>query len=423
VDRFAISGLDLEITDRTVDPPIVVPLTHLELETGRVSTRDLARGAAVSFSGELGAGSPAEGTPPAFEEVSWAGRIAPLPQPKGWLQLYLSALELAEFSALAAEQGLTLDDGALDLSTRLRLKGERGASAGVSLVFTDLDVSEPEGGFLERLLSLPVTLDTALFLLRNPDGEHRLSVDVDVGPDGISATSIATAAASAMVQVIGSAVAGAPLRLVGSIVPGGDEDEERARDVTALGYAPGSSELDGPGRARLEGLAWHASTRPSLRVVVRHELTGADLERAGELANPSRSECLELTAGLRQRKAELWRRRDALSAQARALYAVGSRDAARTSADLREVEVELASVERQLDEVLEVLRADSPRQQAKRARAAARTVAELRLEAVAAQLREALADSRPERIEVRPVRTKLLDMPGGGRVLIELIER
>ena len=49
---------------------------------------------------------PAEGTPPAFEEVSWAGRIAPLPQPKGWLQLYLSALELAEFSALAAEQGL-----------------------------------------------------------------------------------------------------------------------------------------------------------------------------------------------------------------------------------------------------------------------------------------------------------------------------
>jgi hypothetical protein len=126
---------------------------------------------------------------------------------------------------------------------------------------------------------------------------------------------------------------------------------------------------------------------------------------------------------LRQRKAELWRRHDALSAQARALYAVGAREAERTSDDLRATEVDLAAVERQLDEVLEVLHADSPRQRAKRARVAARRVAELRLAAVTGVLREALADSRPERIEVRPARARPVDGPGGGRVLVELVER
>jgi len=305
----------------------------------------------------------------------------------------------------------------------VRLKGERGATAGVTAVFSDLDVSEPEGGFLQSLLSLPVTLDTALFLLRNPDGELRLSVDVSVGPDGVGAGALAAAAASATVQVVASAIASAPLRLLGSVVPGGEAGKERPHDVTTFAFAPGASELGAAEQAQLTDLAWRISTRPSLRVVVRQELGRADLERAAVLANPSQAECLELAAGLRQRKSELWRRRDSLAAQSRALHAVGAREAARSGEDLRAVEVELARVEGSLDRVLEVLRTDSERQQAKRTRAAAREIAELRLETVAGVLRRALADSRPERLEVRPAGSARAGEPGGGRVLVELIER
>jgi Domain of Unknown Function (DUF748) len=422
VDRIEVSGLDVRIVDRSVEPPLEVELDRLELESSRISTRDLAHGGAVSFSGELGAKLEPSGAD-VFDELTLAGRIAPLPVPVGWVQMNLSGFELVPLAPLASTKGLTLEDGALDLSARVRLKGKEGAGAGVSVTFSDLNVSEPEGGFLQKLLSLPMTLDTALFLLRNPAGEHRFSVDVAVGPEGVGTGALAMAAASAAVQVIAAAVAGAPLRLIGAVLPGGDGKAEPAREVLVFDFPPGSAELDEASRHRLEELALRVRVQPALNVLVRQELSSEDLECARRLANPAPEQCLELTAGLRQRKASLWRDRDAAAAQARAMFAIGASGAREASERVRALEGQLAEVEAGLDRVLEVLRAGSPRQQAKRARTTARELAELRLEEVASAVRRELEGRQPERIEVRSPRSSDARGEAAGRVIVELIRR
>jgi uncharacterized protein involved in outer membrane biogenesis len=421
IDRVAVSGLDVRIADRTLEPPLVVQLADLELEASGISSRDLAAGGAVSFSGEVGARLVPQGGD-LFEALVLSGRVAPLPAPSGWVQMDLEGLELVPLAPLASAKGLTVEDGALDLSSRVRLKGERGAAAGVSVVFSDLSLSEPEGGFVEKVLSLPMTLDNALFLLRNPQGEHRFEVDVDVGPEGVGTGALAAAAASAAVQVVAAAVAGAPFRMLGAVLPGGGE-EAAPVEVLTFEFPSGSSELDAQARASLGELALRARVQPSLNLVVRHELGTADLEFAQQLANPDPAQCLELAERLRRRKAALWRERGEAAARARALYAIGSPDSEESAGRVRDLEAELAEVESGLDRVLEVLRAGSPRQQAKRTRAVARELADLRLEEVAAIVRRELAGRDPQRLVVRAPRSTAEPEGGVGRVVVELSQR
>jgi hypothetical protein len=359
-----------------------------------------------------------------FQELSTSGRVALYPEPAGWTQVTLEGLELSRLSPLAQQDGITLEDGALDAGVRVRLKGSRGAAVDTSLVFTDLAVEEPEGGPIERLLSLPVTLDTALFLTRNQSGEHRFSVGVDVDESGVSTGALVLAATGAMAEIMARAVAGAPLRLVGSLVPTGGKRKEKEPDESwTLAFSPGAAELAPDDRERLRSLARRMSGSRELVAVLRAELTEADLERAALLANPSREECLELVAGLRQRKAELQRRLGEIATRSRVYYSVGSTDAERATQTLRDVGNELYQVETALDRTLEIVRSSSQRQQQKRTRSTARMLARLRIEEAASILRSGIRGPIEERLELRGPRVEPVEGEGGGRVVIELRDR
>jgi hypothetical protein len=419
IDELLVTDLDVHLWDETGQPPLHIAPSSLDAEVKRLTTKALSEKRPIQFSALL-EGAERE---PTFDEVALSGRVSLFPEPAGWVSVSLGGLELPRFSGVAAEQGIELKDGALDAGVRVRLKGADGAKVRASLVFSDLALSELEGGPIESALGLSMPVESALFLLRNADGEHRFSTGITLDSGGLTMRRLMAAGTQAFAGVVGGALAGMPLRLLGAMIPGGDEEAEPARETFALAFAPAATELDARALAGLAEARRRMEAHGDLFAVVRHELTAADLGRAERLANPSGAECLELAQRLRQRKSELLRHRSALGTEARTLYAVGAEDSRAASERLLALEEELFTVENGLDRVFQILRSDSPRQRAKRTRSACREIADLRLEAAEAFLRPGLTASEQDRLEVRSARFTPLEREGGGAVVIELRKR
>lgn len=420
VDQLVVQGLDFVVVDETVDPPDLIVLTELDTEVRRFTTRALVEDRPIHFSSYLESGSSADAV---FGELAVSGRVSLHPVLAGWTQLSMTGLELPRLASLAAVEGFEVHDGALDASLRLRFLGQQGARVDTTLVFTDLDMDEPEGGLIERALALPMSLDSALFLLRSPAGEHRFSVGISVDQDGLSAASIATAAATAFAEVLARALAAAPMRLLGSLVPGEAAEEREPRKTWSIGFVPGAAETGAELELQAERAVDERAGYASRALVLRHELSRADVAQAERLANPSQATCLELVRGLRQRKARLLRSLDEASTEAHALHAIGDARAPAAGELVRERARELASIEDSLDHVLDILRSDAPRHRDKRTRAAALRIAERRLQAVQESLQGQLMRAAWQRIEVRPARFEVAPGEAGGQVVIELRQR
>lgn len=427
IDELLVSDIDFEIVDATAEPNLRIPLSGLDAELKRFTTRMFNEPRPVSFSAYLSADGDGPEAPPVFGEVALSGRVAVTPEPKGWAQVNLEGLELTPFAGLAGEQNLTIEDGALDANVRVRIKGATSGKVNASFVFSDLDMAEPGGGVVERVLSLPASLDAVLFLLRNQNGEHKFSVGFPVSDEGLKMSSLALAAAGATTEVIARAVAGAPLRLVGGLIPGSNEPKEEPAAVWSMAYEPGALEPNLEREAQAEVLAELAqrlNARGSLVASLRHEMAAVDLEQAAVLANPSAEECLEFAAGLRQRKAELLRSHEELATEIRTLFPIGRDDDALTAIDeLRELERTLLATEQSLDQVLGILRRDSPRQQDKRTRAAARELAEERLSRARDDLARGISKDALDRIDVRSPRGRVVEGLETSRIVIELREK
>jgi hypothetical protein len=424
-----VSGVAAELRDERTDPPRVLPIQGLDLEARGISTRALREKApirlqtVVTGAPAISGAESAKDASPWFDELALSADVALKPEPSGWVRLSLSGLDLPEIARFAPSKGVTVSHGAFDLSTSVRLAGTKGAHVQTTLVFSDLEVEEPKGGPIESSLALPVALNAALFLLRNPAGEHRISVGFDVGEHGLSSGEIALAATSATAQVLGVALAGAPLRLLSALVP---TDPKKARGPIASGeieFAPGSSDLPSDTEARLFVLRKMISAHRSASVIVRHELGAEDRARAERFANPTDAECRELVQRARQRKAELQRERAEAATRARALLAVGSKESGGALEGLRAVDRELASVEKDLDRLLEILGARSPRQEQKRTKLAALEIGQDRLDAVLARIRAGVDAEDLSRIEVTSPRFDPRADGGPGRVIVELRAR
>jgi hypothetical protein len=360
---------------------------------------------------------------PWFDELGLSGDLSLRPEPTGWVRLSLTGLDLPVVAALAPAQGVTVSEGALDLRTQVKLQGSHRARVQTTVVFTDLQIAEPKGGPIEKKLALPVGLDAALFLLRNPAGEHRMSVGFTVDEGGFSTGQIALAATEAAAQVLGVALAGAPLRLISALVPTGGKKARGPRAVAEIEFAPGSCELPPDLEARLLSLRRELAGNRSLGLVVRHELGAADRAQAERRANPPAEECGDLVLRGRQRKAELLRSRAEAATRARALLAVGARESGAACDALRAIDRELAAVESNLDRVLEILRTPSERQARKRTRFAALEIARDRLELVTGQLKAGLEAEDFDRIDSREPRFEVREGEGQGRIVLELRER
>ncbi|MBL8801168.1 MAG: DUF748 domain-containing protein [Planctomycetes bacterium] len=451
VERAVATGLDVEFVDLSGPAPARLPLDELDAELKRVSLAGLARGDALSFRATLGAGAVdlpvrvsadsllegmaagvvdlldgednlARSEPrPLFAELNLSGKIALAPAPRGWAALNLEALELPAFRGPALATGLELGDGTADLDVRLRLAGADGMSVDARSSFAHLSLSEPADGPLARYLSLPAPLDTVLFLLKDAEGLHKLSLGFRVERDGLKSAEIAGAAAAAATGVIARAVASSPLRLLSTLTDAagltGDEAPPQA-NRRVVEFAAGDPTLDARGRAVLAQLGEDVRGRPRKRVVVVHELSRADLERVARLVNPSLDDRARLAARLRERKAELTRERETLAARARSELAFADPNRrAELMAQLRGLDAQIGEGERALERLFELLRPGSERRNATRARGAAIALGAERAD----RARRALADLgvTAERVIVRVVKADAIaELEGGGRLTL-----
>lgn len=434
IDELTLRGLDLVVRDTTSAPETVLPLTDLQVEVRKLTTLAWTEPRSIAFeafasagkvplrararadnvvAGVFGAvGDVLEGKEdvarveerPVFEDAAIAGRIALFPHLSGHVQADLGVLELPAFEGTARSLGLVVGDGVFDGAVRARFKGDARVAVDTTLVFSDLSLDEPKSGPIETYLSLPVPLDTVLFLLRNDDGEHRIPVSFTLTEDGVSAGAIATAAAGAAGSVIASAVAAAPVRVLSTFTDlfGGDGGEPSSKSRAELAFAPASAELPDDADATLAPLVQRLRDDDDLVVALQHRFGAADVERARAMANPDRATCLEIVARGRQRRAELARQRAEVAAEARAAYALGREDEGKTLGErLRALDAECGVNEAALDGVLALLQPGAERHADKRTRSAALAVGRARLERLRQELERAGFDDAATRIELR----------------------
>lgn len=456
VDELVVRGIDVELRDEAAEPPTVLPLVDLDVLVQRFTTRAFEEPRAIRFDAWLGAGETELPRPArsanvllgvasavggviegreeqlelekrrAFQEAALTGRIQFVPELSGHAQATLSGLELVGLAGTAKHEGVDVGDGTLDASVRVRFRGANDLRVDSELVFSDLSLSEAKSGPIETYLTLPVPLDTALFLLENADGEHRVPVGFTLGTEGLTTSAMTTAAAGAATSVIATAIASAPLRVLSTFTDlfgatGGEEDPPPSAQ---LAYSAGATELTAEARAALEPLVRELLADSDVVIQVQHRLGAQDVARAERLANPSASDCREIADGLRRRRAELARERAEFAADLRVQWGAGDASAANdATADLRAIDAEAGHVEDALDRILELLEPGAERRRDKRTRSAALAVARQRIEVLRAWLAARGVRDLDTRFEARSPAFEVGAADAPGSVLTVLRER
>ncbi len=451
VDQLLVNGIDFRFADRTVDPPMYLPLKGLDVEVRGFTTpggeaTEPMRFNIVATAGEVplpgakenstpaaqapvGDSAPGSSEPAAtenrllFQELSATGRLSLYPRPDGWVKMGLSGLELVNFKGMAQQQGMTLRDGTFDAGIDLRFHEDQPLSTRARLVFTDLSLTEPPDGFLAKLLTLPASLDTVLFILRDAGGSIRIPLSFKVDEEGLGGGQIAQAAVGAAASLIANAVAGSPYRVAGTIgnILGGDKEEPGGAETYVVQYGAGVTTLS---QEQTEGLAKireRLRREEDLSVTIRHHLGGGDIEKADRLVNPTATQTQELLARLRYERAELQRVRDELASQARTAYAAGFRESgvSRTRR-LQETETQLGLIERALDDLLETMRPGSEYAARRRVHDACVAIGKARLEGLATPLTVEGIPNGDQRITFVPPRFTETNDPAGGNITLTL---
>jgi hypothetical protein len=467
IDEFSIQGLDVRYVDTTRDPSTIVPLTDLEL-----SVRDFASGRALAGmddplqieiylrAGEVplpkrlpesklfgvdsllsaavqavaGSGEIEMQERPLFGEISIRGSLAPTAEGRrvGTIRTTVSGLEMTGLRGLAAEGGVQIGDGLLDLDLTTRLQPSATQISSVAR-FSRLSMSEPAGGPISTYLRLPAPLDTVLYVLRDSSGEQRIPLDVTIDNRGMSTRRILGAVTSALGAVIRDAVAGAPLRVASPVtdllqLTGGKTEDLTLLD-RPLAFPVGSTILDAEARSALLPLAKKVAEDPQLVLIASHALSAADRALVFRRANPSTSDCRALVRRLRTRNTEIESEREAIAVRARAAFAIGEVAVARELEEsLRVLDRERTENEDALDRLLALLQPGAERRADARTRQAVRELAEARLEALRTAIRETLgglpAQRALARLETRrPRGTVVVEIEDGEGGRIELSVR
>jgi len=424
IARVSASGLDVLLTDRTVEPPVRTSLVDLELELRGISTRALTEPRSVLFNASLRAG-PVELPPHGavkkasehelFGDLELSGRAVLFPEPALHFRLGLEDLELVHYRALAAQQGVRVEDGRLDLAVKGRFTSKRGLMLDTVTVLSEIDVSETDNGPIQGALGLPMTAQAALVLVRDIEGNVRLPVRVELPPGEISKTAIVQAVLESASAILMRAIMSSPFRVVGGLAGSVGLDVAGGRGgVEELVFAcdEGSAQPEGLVERELLQLAGKLSADDRIKLVLEHSFSQGDLERARVLANPDLEDCRELSRSLRQKKAELARERAEGAARVRVDLAVGrTREASAGTERLREIDAELGHGEAALDRVHEILAQDSERNAERRLRNTARALANQRLEKVRAALLGVGID--PGQVHLKGVRITAGEAPRG----------
>jgi hypothetical protein len=421
IDRILVDGLDVRIEDRTTTPVTVVPLNGLDLEARDLSSLAPYEDKPMRFSALLSAGKiqVGNGRSPAdqrdlFSQISAAGRIGLYPQLNGWAKTSVNGFELAGLTGEAKAQGVTLTKGTFDSDIDLHFEPGNVIDTRSKLVFTDLSLSEPPKGVIERGLVLPAPLDVVIGVLEDADGSITLPLSFqlkNLQPEGIGA-----AASGAVLSVVTVAIASAPLKAAADIF-GGDKKIVPEAPII-LTFDPGAVALEPPQQAKLTELAQRMIKDPKIIVTISHELGETDVTAASDRANPPVEEAANLALELRARKLALSQLRAQAAGEAEAqLASFTSSDAEPALQRLRAIDRDLAATENALDHVYDLLRPGAQRQALRRTRATAIEIAAQRLAGVRALL---AADGVPDvdgRVKLMNPRYNPSDQPAGNATI------
>jgi hypothetical protein len=278
-------------------------------------------------------------------------------------------------------------------------------------------------------------LDSVIFLLRDEGGQITLPVELDVPAEGLTTAKVTRLASEALLRLITDALKGAPMRVVSgaldatqlqsipgmSKVPGlgallGKQEELPPFDGTPaeIAFDAGGAALRAGCAEQLEPLLQRLRDDRSLSLLLDCELGDDDLAALERWSRPADEELLALAARHRARNAFLARERDVAAPRVRAALAAGDSAALAASQEaLRAIERSLAETARSLEETLE-LHGGAKRAVTVRARAAARELAQRRLDGVRELLLGSGVDEIALRIEVkRPRATPTAATPAG----------
>ena len=457
IDRFYVSGLDLNIVDEVVEPPLLIPLADVDLAVTGLSTLAIQEGRPVRLRTVVSAGDvriPARDSTgnlislpedqesewpygsyaveerPAFDELSFVGEVAVKPELRGHAKLQLWGLELLGAAGEAREFGIEIHDGVLDSKIELHLSAERGLSVDALSTFTWLSLSEGDDGPIASTLSLPAPIGTVIFMTRNSSGENKIPVSFTIPAEGLDGVEIVAAATSTVAQVIAASIARSPFRVLGGALDLGGllsgEPVPRVKESVVFEFQPGTARLNPGEFDKLGPLVEMLERDTSLQLVIQHHLGSGDHEKAEQLANPDPATCREFAEGLRRSKAELLRERDLLAAEVRAMYALEALDRAEgLSVDLRNLDAQLGGIEKALDQLYGFLRPGAERRRDRRTKSACLTLARQRLGAARDVLYELELVGIRERIDIRRPRFVLPeeDDGRGGRIVITPVKR
>ena len=309
-----------------------------------------------------------------FDEITAQGRLFFHPHLTGWVTSGVSTLELVNAKGPASSAGVTINGGVLDSDLRVTF-GEEGDMEVKSLfVFEDLSMSEPSDGFISGYLSLPAPLDSVIFLLRDEEGVVEVPINFQLEEGGLSAAEISQTALTLLGSLIADAVASSPFRLVGGVVdmiPLGGEEESEEEALVQVTFDPGDSYVARMGENLLEPLIERLEEKENLQVNLEHGLGKGDLACVRLRANPSKEDCLELTARLKNQRTGLQNERTRTAGKLRAYMEAGLTDRIREARlRLQVLDRELALMERALDRVLDLLRPGAERRAGRRLRQA-----------------------------------------------------
>ena len=435
IDEIFVAGEALRFEDRTVEPAMVLPISGWDLEAKRFSTLALQGERAFRFrlslyGGELSLPERASGNlvggllgsvatlatggkdefdmeaRPLFDEFLVRGNLALGAAPKGWVQARVRALELPAFRGAAAAAGVEIGDGLMDESAMVHMDGQGGLRVSSTTRFSYLSLSEPAGGPISTYLKLPAPLDSVLFALKDEDGDQTIPLNVAISSGGASMGTILGAVSKALGTLIGEALASSPMRVLGGVTDlvglGGEPIELTGDEWVRLDYAPGEMQVPAQALAQVEPLLALLRRDSTLYLEVQQIMGQADIAQATQLANPSAERCLELAALYRQRRSALTQERAQVAAAVRLAYATGELNEANArTAELRQVDRQLATTEVALDRVLERTTDRGARAQARRTKSAALEVTRERQTLIGNLLRFQPVPSMATRLDLR----------------------
>jgi hypothetical protein len=262
IDRFELRGGGVRFSDNTMQPPYRGIIENLDVTVQDIDAMaPSAQKAVVNAKLPGGARVNLEGGVSAFDRN---------------LRLDVKRMDLPPANPYAAAAGIEVARGSLSLGADIRGKGALwNIDSDVTLHHLRLD-SEGSKSFVEKL-DMPV--DLILSVLRSPNGDIAIPVDVKFEEDEVGIDLVETLMGALRQAMVGAATI--PLKALGGVFGGGGVDFEPIRAL------PGTTQPGEGAEEKLASLVDLLESRPGLAVKLSGQAGDEDrlFLAEGELAD------------------------------------------------------------------------------------------------------------------------------------------